>query len=73
MSKPDITNTVETLEALVDKHGLLHVLTGLEIMCGEKAMHVTHAWQDKALAGRWTRAEKLIGSTARTVERELSL
>jgi hypothetical protein len=70
MSKPDITNTVETLEALVDKHGLLHVLTGLEIMCGEKALHVETNWNDKSLVKHWKRQEKLIGNLARKIEKE---
>ena len=32
--KEDIT---ETLEQLVNTHGLLHILTGLSIVCEEKA------------------------------------
>jgi hypothetical protein len=55
-----ITDTVEALEALVDKHGLLHILTGLEIMCGEKAEHVRSNWQDETLAKAWDSAGKAI-------------
>jgi hypothetical protein len=59
-----ITDTVEALERLVDAHGLLHILTGLEIMCGEKAMHVQDTWQDKTLAKAWQRAGDAIFKAA---------
>jgi hypothetical protein len=30
----------EVLEQLVDQHGLLHAVTGLELVCAEKAQHL---------------------------------
>jgi len=62
MSKEDIT---QTLEALVDKHGLLHVLTGLECICGEKAEHVRTNWQDEPLAKLWDKASVRVGEIVR--------
>ncbi len=50
MEKIDIT---ETLETLIDKHGLLHVLTGMEIVCSEKAEHARQNWQDEKTAKQW--------------------
>lgn len=46
-------STIETLESLIDKHGLLHIVTGLELICFEKADHITCNWQDHSLAKRW--------------------
>lgn len=51
--KPNVT---EELEALIDATSLLDVLTGLELVCSEKAEHVRSNWQDKALAKLWDRA-----------------
>ena len=46
----DIT---ETLEAMIDKHSLLHVLTGLQLVCDEKAEHLRSNWQDTISAKVW--------------------
>ena len=62
MTKHDIT---EDLEALVDRHGLLHVLTGLELVCEEKAEHIRANWQDRKTAAFWDRAGKACGAAAR--------
>ena len=48
-----LISTTEALEALIDKHGLVHVLTGLELVCEEKAEHIRHAWQDRKTAAGW--------------------
>lgn len=60
-----ISNTTEHLEALIDANDLQHVLTGLELICAEKADHVRTNWQDKMLAKRWERAAALLGRLAR--------
>lgn len=52
----DLTNTTEILEQLIDKHGLLHVVTGLEFVCQEKAAHIRTNWQDNTTARTWDRA-----------------
>ncbi len=59
-----ITDTVEAVEALVDKHGLQHVLTALELMCGEKAAHLRANWQDRASARTWLKAGSAIYKAA---------
>lgn len=53
-----VINTTETLEALIDQVGLFHVLTGLELLCLEKAEHLVSNWQDKASAKNWERMAK---------------
>ena len=60
----DITKTTETLEAMIDKHGLGHVLTGLELVCREKADHLRHNWQDSGLAKEWDRQAKKLAALA---------
>lgn len=54
------TGIGETLEALVDKHGLDAVLGELATVCGEKADHCRAAWGDEALARAWERAARRI-------------
>lgn len=63
----DLNNATETLEALIDKHGLLHVLTGLELVCGEKAEHIRHNWQDNHMARQWDKASDVCGKAARHI------
>ena len=46
-------NVTEILEVMIDRHGLLHVLTGLELVCSEKAEHIRTNWQDKTTASAW--------------------
>lgn len=61
-------SVMEILEGLVDRHGLLHVLAGLEIVCGDKAEHIVHAWQDRATANPWYAAATIVGNAARKVD-----
>lgn len=55
---------VETLEPLVDKHGMTHVLAGLALMCFEKAEHLRVNWQDIPSAKTWERAGKRVEELA---------
>jgi hypothetical protein len=64
----DIVNVTEQLEALIDRHGLQHILTGLEIVCGEKAEHICHDWQDASTAKAWDAAARKIGRLARETD-----
>lgn len=52
------------LEAMIDKHGLLHVVTGLELICREKAEHIRVNWQDRGLARLWDRAARQLYKTS---------
>lgn len=58
----------EELEAMIDKHGLMHVLTGLELVCEEKAAHIKLNWGDKALARRWGVCSNLLYSVVKYAE-----
>lgn len=55
---------VQELEAFVDKHGLLHILTALELMCNEKAAHLRGNWQDGRSAKTWEKAGDAIFKAA---------
>lgn len=48
----------DILEPIVDKHGLLSVVTALQLMCEEKAMHIRTNWQDDGLAKEWDKASR---------------
>ena len=52
------------LEAMIDAHGLQHILTGLECVCQEKAEHIRCNWQDNKTARVWDTAAKRIYSIA---------
>lgn len=50
----DLTpDEAKALEALIDSAGINSVLMSLSEICGEKAEHIAHAWQDAHLAKRW--------------------
>jgi hypothetical protein len=42
-----------TLETLIDKHGLAAVLSAMSEVCAEKAEHIRSNWQDRATAKPW--------------------
>lgn len=46
---------LNTLEALVDATSIEAVIQGLSEICGAKAEHIAHNWQDTILAKRWQR------------------
>jgi len=56
------TNITYILENLIDSESLLHVLTGLELICLEKADHIRANWQDKTTAKTWDKDAKTIQS-----------
>ena len=43
----------DTLEKMIDTHGLPSVLEMLGDICHEKAEHIRTNWQDAALANTW--------------------
>jgi hypothetical protein len=57
------------LESAIDSLGLPHLLGRVADICHEKAEHVLTNWQDKALAGEWSKAARIIerGAATRTV------
>lgn len=58
----------DIIEKLIDKHGLLHVATALECVCGEKAEHIKVNWQDRNAAKPWTTAERKFTKLVREIE-----
>jgi hypothetical protein len=52
---------LDTLEGLVDGAGIEAVLQGLSVICGLKAEHISHSWQDAPLAKRWATLEGALG------------
>jgi hypothetical protein len=48
------------LEEQVDRVGLTQVLGCLSNMCEEKAQHVEEMWQDKRLAGAWSKMAEIL-------------
>lgn len=66
MTKPnDITTP---LEEMIDRHGLLHVLIGLSLICSEKADHIRASYGDKALARDWRNESHRLDAVARRVK-----
>jgi len=56
-----------TLEALIDRHGLIKVLAGIEEICLDKAAHIASAWQDTRTAKHWANASATVGGAASKV------
>jgi len=62
MSNTDLTKDESLqLEALIDSRGISSVLMALSEICGAKAKHISHNWQDQVLARRWATIEGAIG------------
>jgi hypothetical protein len=51
---------------MVDAAGIEAVVQGLLEICGLKADHITHSWQDTILAKRWATLEGLLGVASTT-------
>jgi hypothetical protein len=49
------------LEGLIDKRGIQMVLQEISAICGLKAEHIAHDWQDTRLARRWATVEGAVG------------
>lgn len=60
-------NITETLKAMIDTHGLLRVVTALELICGEKAEILSVNLIDKARAKIWASAGKQLRAVAQTI------
>lgn len=52
------------LELQIDYRGLDVVLAELSLVCGEKAEHVRHNWQDNTLAAIWANADRALDKLA---------
>jgi hypothetical protein len=60
-------NVTEILEGLIDRHGLTHVVTGLSLICSEKAEHLRHSWQDGVSAKAWDADAKTLEKAAHMI------
>jgi len=49
------------LEGLIDRRGIQMVLQQISEICGLKAEHIAHDWQDTLLAKRWAIVEGAVG------------
>jgi len=49
------------LEGLIDKRGIQMVLQQISEICGLKAEHIQHDWQDTRLARQWATVEGAVG------------
>ena len=49
----NVTEMLEELESLIDKHGLAKIMTALVYITDEKAEHVKLNWEDLVLADAW--------------------
>jgi len=54
----------DTLEQLIDKHGLGNVLSSIAGICGEKADHVRVSYSDERLADDWDSASIAVSNCA---------
>lgn len=52
----DHNKNLDTIETLVDKHGLSYTVNLLAEVCSTKADHIETNWQDEALAKLWNEA-----------------
>ncbi|TYO65475.1 hypothetical protein FXV83_16195 [Bradyrhizobium hipponense] len=60
-------NVTAILEGLIDRHGLTHVVTGLSLICSEKAEHLRHNWQDGTSAKAWDVDAKTLEKAAHLI------
>jgi hypothetical protein len=60
-------SVTEQLEALIDAHGLTHIVTGLVLVCSEKAEHIRHNWQDRTTAKAWDADARTLEKAARMI------
>lgn len=52
----DHNSNLDTVEALIDTHGLSYVVNLIAETCSAKADHIQTNWQDDALAQLWNEA-----------------
>jgi len=59
------SNEMEALEALIDRVGMFETIVALSVICGDKAEHIRHNWQDKVTAKQWDTASNVLANTAK--------
>ncbi len=62
MQTNDHNNLVDTLEAMIDKHGTNGVCNLIAEVCSAKADHIRESYSDEVTAGTWDReAARFLG------------
>jgi hypothetical protein len=59
-----MADMAETLEGLVDAHGVQHVVQVLAVIARAKGLHIEETWQDAGLAGAWNDVAGLLDATS---------
>lgn len=54
----------DILEALIDAENVKAIMHHMVTVCEDKAQHVEENWQDRKLAGEWSKAAKRIAACA---------
>jgi hypothetical protein len=62
----------ETLESLIDRYGLAHMVETLASVCAHRAAPLEFHWQDNTTAGRWRRAGRHLELVSRRREIQLN-
>lgn len=64
-----VQSDTEVLEAMIDRHSLVHVLTALELVCSEKAAHIRSNWSNSEVtAMAWDKTAAALYKLALKVE-----
>jgi len=61
--------TIDILEELMDKFGIVAVIDVLARLCLAKEQHVTSNWQDKNLAELWTKRMMILDMAATKLDK----
>lgn len=64
------TQDENTLEQLLDRHGLPELVDALAGICVHKVMHLEENWQDRQLAGKWARTASKLAKFHSTLNRD---
>jgi hypothetical protein len=63
----DIIVAEKALKALIDRHGLTHIVNTLAVLCMGKADHLRSNWQDKITAKAWDADGRTLDKAARSI------
>ena len=53
----------DTLEEMIDKHGLTEVIDFMVCICAKKASHLRENWQDESQSKAWSKAAQTLLKT----------
>jgi protein involved in temperature-dependent protein secretion len=57
----------DTVERLIDKHGVADVLLMVQDVIAEKSAYIEATWQDYTLSGHWLRAWNVINQAVKAL------